>query len=778
MELFLRYCGEFLDVKGKRWRVEIHQAAAGPFGEVGELTMEADEPLLIEWEERSKEEAVCGSTARLRVESPGDRTYEDLYTVEPGRIRADVYYEGRLYWCGTLDPEFYEEPYERASNYPVELTFSDFGILDRLKFELSGRLSLWQIISNGLERSGIMAAGTGVESGLTSTFFADEPGVRASIEALSIRSENFYDEDGEALTMLEAIEGVLQPLGLRMVQRSGCVWIYDLNALYERGAQECREICWSGESQRMGVDRVYNNVRITFSPYADSGLIGEEFKYMGEVDRSLINLLHESPAGKPEHFSYFPFYGKELDTPLGRDEDLVDFTIFLTRDWCPGLKLGDDKRVKFFHIEPLTGGGSEAEGVACLISTGHKALTSSSIRRDVIKRGMGPKDGFIQGEQAMEIMRTGRVSLPALSEEEAKGFYLRLTLEMLFDARYNPMSSAGDGNEKAADDAFKKYGVWAFVRVDVKLYDEEGNVRAYYQNVSPLKGTEGHMKYAAGNWMPGPPPYKGMAWLEYYNEDDPKKGGAVGGWQGNRQCIGRPDWVRRLNSPLGRTDGTFVMFESFARMDDGQYLPYPAGGGSVEVTVYGGVLCYGWGEDDRSNSLTYTPRWDNRISTGLSLNDSVRWHLYKAPRLEVVRTNATQDEMEMDDVEYSGRLNRDAKDELSLDTICGTVAEPAPTARGIYLRSRDGRQVQRLCRAGVTDHPEMLLIGTLYSQFARRHTRLDGECEIDTAGLGVYAEANQPGKLFLMAGERQDVRTGCSDGVFVELSPDEWERDV
>ena len=96
--MYTRYRGSFLGINGVVWTVAILQ-----------------------------EDAVCGSVATLTVVSPEDRTYEDLYSVEPGMIRMDVYKDDVLYWSGCLDPEFYEEPYSREKNYDVKFTFSDFG---------------------------------------------------------------------------------------------------------------------------------------------------------------------------------------------------------------------------------------------------------------------------------------------------------------------------------------------------------------------------------------------------------------------------------------------------------------------------------------------------------------------------------------------------------------------------------------------------------------------------------------------------------------------------
>lgn len=232
--------GEFLSRAGVTWRVEILQEAAATFDEVGSLTFEANQALTIEWPDTVKEDVICGSTATIRIESPGDRTYEDLYTIEVGRIRMDVYREGALYWSGTLDPEFYEEPYERAANYEVSLTFSDFGILQRKKYAMAGMRTLADILGTCLAESGILF--TDVDQSLISTgLYGSTP---MDLRDVKVRSDNFYDEDGEASPLEDVIIGIFQPLGLRVMQRCGKIYVYDLNGLYTKGKPA--EAVWSG----------------------------------------------------------------------------------------------------------------------------------------------------------------------------------------------------------------------------------------------------------------------------------------------------------------------------------------------------------------------------------------------------------------------------------------------------------------------------------------------------------------------------------------------------
>lgn len=142
----------------------------------------------------------------------------------------------------------------------------------------------------------------------------------------------------------------------------------------------------------------------------------------------------------------------------------------------------------------------------------------------------------------------------------------------------------------------------------------------------------------------------------------------------------------------------------------------------------------------------------------------------------MVKRTLTLDEDTMDDVEYSGVLNADAKEDLELDTICGTADVVCPTAKGIYMSSETGEQIQKLMRAGRTDHPEHLLIGTLYSQYADRRTTLSGEVSIDPKGLSSYVDAAQGQDVkFIMSGEEINVKEDVSDATFIEIRPDEYE---
>ena len=744
----LRYMGEFLSRAGVTWRVEILQEASAPFGSVGQLDFEAEEALVIDWKHTDKEAVICGSEATLKLESPGDRTYEDLYTIEVGRIRMDVYRENALYWSGALDPEFYEEPYEAYNHYVVTLTFSDFGILDRLKYNLSGMQTLQAILLDALTRSTINYGGLDADTYCT-TYFPD--GGKANPAALAVRSENFYDEDAEPSTLKEVVEGILQPLALKMIQRNGHIYIFDLNGLYTLA--QSRAIVWDGDSQTMGVDKVANNVKVNFSPYSSSEILSGKLEYKDTYSVDMINLVADPGAS---YYSYYPDYSEDHRQGGNWDYNLINFTIFISTLGA-GLRYVNPL-ARYCHILPLVGGPSETTAIAWAFhSGGHGSLDTGWPKRIL---------NDVRMEAARQIMQTHRVFLPKLSTEDANSYYVRLSLEMLLDARYNPFTEGNDGNEEDNYEGMKKRTGYAFVPVAVNIYDSAGNAVCHYENSTIAKGaTKGHLGYCKGSWESGAGGF-GTAYLEYYDPKDLWESAGILGWKANRHCIGRP----------GKGNIDVQIYDSFKQMADGQYMPYPPEGGYIEVTVYEGVQCFDMDEVVSGTILPQQTPWDSpRYWVDDNRYNQCRWLLYKAPKIELVKNNLIFDAAELDDVEYSGYINKHAKEEISIDTVCGTANTTCPTAKGIYCRASDSLQIQTLKRAGVTDHPEKLLIGTLYSQFAARKTTLSGEAKIDTGGLCIYTERNQAGKVFMMSGETQDVITDTTDAQYTEFNADEYE---
>lgn len=753
---YLRYSGEFLSRTGVVWKVNILQEAEEDFERVGVLDFDV-EPLNIEWKREDKENVICGSSATLQIISPSDRTYEDLYTIEVGRIRMDAYRNNALYWSGALDPEFYEEPYESEKGYTVPLTFSDFGILDRLKYCWTGILPIRTIITNALLQSTINYGG--LDETLISTKLSAS-GSAMSLQDLSVRSDNFYDEDGEASTLKETIEGILQPLGLRMVQRKGKVYVYDLNGLYTLA--QSASVVWDGNRSTMGVDKVANNVKITWNTYAQSGNLAAEECWTEPTDATqiAINQLAGRTVGNCQIFSYH--YSTDLYDWI--DATDAGFTIWLS-------SVGHNAEIqasgaKFFKIVEQYD-GSESEGVAIYWKSyrGYKVGSGSNWRASVETQGHGY--GTLPGNLSSVgsiIFKTNPVWIPPVNS--AGSLMLRITANLLLDPRFNPFETAANLmtakrmetglEQKDQYDTWNTHGNFVYVPVRIKFQPDGENTVYCWTNKAVVSQDPSSHKVSTldetyGSWGS----VSGWGYICYYDNEDRQEKCGVLGWKKNRPAI-------------NPHDGKIISILRHA--ENGQYIPYPnygGKGGQLWVEVLGG----GWMISDANNALSST-----EVLNPGNLWNKISWVAMQLPEIEIMNSGQFDRTINTDDVEYSAEVNSAAKESIEIDTICGTSAKPVQTARGAYYNTATGQQVNTLTRAGRTTQAEDLLIGTIYSQYAERRTTLSGEIELPAEPVKTFTEDNQPNKLFMMAGEVQNTIADTSEAQLVELRPDEYEK--
>lgn len=812
--MYKRYSGEFAGTDGTLWRVEIHEDSETAFSTVGELSFPYDEPLLIEWEKRAKEEVIQGSSATLKLISPGDRTYVDLYSVKPCAVRLDVYRAGALYWRGTLDTELYEEPYESASGYTVSLTFSDFGVLARKKLYGHEVQSLRSILERALEAAGL--AGMEIYDGYISSRVvpaarlvpetngptgASSQAEAGLLDALYVSGDNFYDEDGEAITAEEVVEGVLQPLALRMIQCGGLVYVYDLNGLHAGAEKVMLE--WAGATQTLGTDRVYNNVRVKWSPYVRTGNLLETDCWTAAVDEGLTDFGPEYilDGGRPsaDGKCRYTTYHYTTDSDVWGDETDAGFTLWTSRTG----KNADltDERVRYFKVVPQNG-GTECEGVAVMYTA--VGMYGDSSDKSMVLGCMGVMpDELHAGTPKGVLFKTRPVPVtngPTGADSQAaagalpvdEGLYVKVTAEMLLDARSNPFETAGEwmegARERTYQEQWNRYGNFVYVPVCVKWKDAAGKTwcwdnRQEVQAKAPLKlkslgSTLGEWKeYTESDGKPGV-----WGYLAYYSGSDRENtAGVANGWAKNRPGINPHSG--QVTTQLSKCEGA--------------YVPCPAGGGELWVEV----LCGGWTAADQGCDFDKTYHstncgfWDEYESAG-------RWkirHVWmKLPEVEMVRARAFDEALDDSDITYSAELEPEAEEPLEIETICGSAAGGVPGARGVYLTA-DGAQVTEITRGGYTGQIEELLIGTLYSQYARRHTTLSGRLLAGShaGGLCVYFDrcmtdtglvpatngptgANQqvmPAygyKAFVMSSSAEDVRAGTTEIEVTEFTLDEY----
>lgn len=725
MEKQLRYQGEFFSVAGVLWRVEIWQDADVPYPAVAELRFPAETPLVFEWAETDKLEPVQGSAATLEIVSKVNRQYKDLYTVEAGSIRMDAYRDDVLYWSGTLDTEAYEEPFSYENEYEVKLTFSDFSLLDRMNFSLRGTRSISVLIDNFIAETKINNRGIERYISTTCSSVSGE-----MLDNVGISCENFYDEEGVPLTMREVLDEILRPFALRLIQREGKLFIYDLNAVQAEFKPE--QIRWESDDAVLGVDKTYKNVTLTFSPYPQKKL----------YSTTLTEKMLDEGAERyyvAKDLSKSPF----VDNNIGFMIDLKK-----TAGVSEELEIRPDKAL-LFRIIPVFS-GSEAFGIASRIRDVYKMpLFGTETPIDTsgsdygapwlfkVRRTLSlPETRVVFNYSSPGVILDGKSCLTDIM--------LRLKVEAMIDGRYNPFEEATALNGKSAYEKMqdiKEYNISYILRI----IDTDGNIKMHYENRVYDKESEEerffrHYKEINGKWVDGDVEYgtPKMTSLRYY--DSGGYTGWRGGWQMNR--------VGCLRSYIPRTAS-----------GEGDLIPIPPGnqGCTLELTI---ISCF---------ARVVNPHKHNGLTT--DSHTIPRWVLFKIPELTLV--NQYGKEVVGNDIEYKTWLNSSAKEEKKIETIVGTPCTSTNFGMGMLLDVSSRTTLQIFTRAGVSASLEKLLIGTWYSNYNRRMNMLSGTVRLLNR-FGTYTDVSEPG-TYLMVGDVQDVREDESNVKLAEITPDNFE---
>lgn len=528
--LYLRYYMNFQDCNSTIWRIEILQENVVAYNQE-EIELSADNSLAITWKEITKEEYVQSSALTVTLASSVDRQFYDLYHIKYGDIRLDLYKEGTLYWSGLMDTELYEEPFSYEKDYDVQLTFADFAPLDRLKFTCKGYLSLRELINTCIQKLGIQS--TAVVEYISTT----RPGVDTVdfLDKNMVLADNYYDEDGEPQMLLKVLESTLQPFDLHIKQYNGHLYIWDWNAL---AAVPPSQISWAGDDAVLGTDKVYNNIKVTFSPYANNTIIDCDVDVDDVVEEEEYNIMCDD-AGD----------GAQFTSPLG-------FKLYISKEG-KGFELGIGAR--YFKTKSIFTSSDEAGVVwSAKTRTDHSADYQQRVQ-DIKSEGVDfmmfrtPLTKFVRGKNNNE--------------------QLRLSVKMLLDVRYNPFETSGLHNEEGDYKRMRLQANFVYIPFSLVLRDAAGKALFHYANFDII---DNHSFNPASAWLEGEGSFY-SAYLSYYDKNDRKTSTGIGGWQTNKQGIGQ--YSGGLPS-------------KFFKLEDGEYIPLPPVSGYLELSLGTHIVVY------------------------------------------------------------------------------------------------------------------------------------------------------------------------------------------
>lgn len=743
-----------------------------------------DSPLVIDWEEQGKEVPVCGSTATLKIICNNDREFLPLMMSEPGTVRL-VCESVTPIWRGVLDTRQCEEPYAYNNGYIVELTFTDFGMLDRMNFDANGVMTGEELVRYIIGKSGL-------DIPSTSFIFMCATSVNgvAGFDKFSFRCDNFFDEDGVGMSLKEVLDAILQPFMLKITQKVGRIFCYDLKSMYDVMSTEIVE--WMGTNQLISFDRYVNRVKVSFSTYSNATLRKEDIDLTGLgtdfEDSNLVNLFSTEYYGvRNPYYSMFPNL-EDVNIKSGRNNASYTMHIMRHEDGrgydLDGVSYYDNERLCPIHITSLQG-GDDGDGFVAKTIGNHVEWANGQYNYfEPMRFGSDP----VWGDDGQPIFIMDDIYVPPMSGGDANKFKIKLQMDMMVDPRYNPFSDA-DNNYKDNYDYCNAHHNHTFVKLKIQLRNANGDVVAHYSNAPFLYDTyrrqpwdrfegavmldrldrwgkgsypEGANRYVVdmitsqGAWYDNedwsqldiPDSLAPYCWLDYYDKSNIDDSCGVLGWSTNRHNV----------SSMARLSPTL------SALDAGQYIPYPSEGGYIHIEVMHGY--HQW-----PNAY---PWWPNE--TRSFYDDKSRHVMYKLPKLTIVKSNIKMDDAEFDDVEVDGVVNDNGVEDMTLATKCGSSRTPMPTAKGCVLDTATLSQVKSAERGGFNDTLENLMIGTLYSQFHGHKITLSGKVKTHH-GLCKYIVDTELDKFFVNVGEVADLKDGTSEVKLAELCDETYQRE-
>lgn len=721
----LRYQGEFLSRDGVRWKVRLLQETDTPYPVVGEFHFPAEKPLVIEWKEVDKLEPVQASCATLTVVSKVDRQYIDLYTMEVGSVLLEVYRNGILYWCGTMDTELYEEPFSYEKEYEVSMTFSDFAMLERVNFSESGARTLEDVLVDCIKNARLSAAYmTGGISCYISTSMPDIPADSNIFRELCLYSDNFYDEEEEPMTQREVLDELLRPFALRLVQRCGGLYLYDLNAF--QTVFEPQLIEWQGTDAVLGVDNVYKNVNVSFSPYERTDL------FKKDID---IRSFTKESAGVVYEDNSKNYFGPDLS---------FDFGLYTNNEAASGLILNPNARI--YKMNPLTS-GDESLGIAwrALTDTDEESVCT-------LQNGLGIGADLMTFSKKILVPNTCGITVPSMNYRS--NLSLKIKLSLMLDGRYNPFKDAGTYNSKEEYEYWQNNVRALYVPVEIRLLDRDGKTAYSYANIW---GT----RIVAGNWWKTGDEAAGSSGIStgcvvsFLNTGD-----ATQGWDGGwKDCSTHSSQVQITMS--GNVEYRMVVTKAGAMY---MSLPPDLFGHTLEIKIKSGIY--------KDAGLNISGLSDGYSPLSAEDERHARWLLYQMPEIELL--DGYKNSIDSKDISYTSWLNRSAREKLELDTVIGCgLRETNDRGLGVLLRSSTLAPVYEFTRQDTTMSLEKLLIGTIYSNYHRRMNVLSGTVKL-LSDIGTYTDRSEPGTYVLLS-DVQDLIADESDMKIVEVEPDNYE---
>ena len=717
------YTTHFRSLDNTLWEIEIY--INGYDGRTVEISLEGDEPCVIDWQETDKMDVIQSATCTLRVSNERDR--QMLQLMNHTNATIFVIRNGKEYWRGTLDDAIYEEPYSYPKGYVTELPFTDFGILNRIPFTLTGKQSVKAIVDHCLEGSGLDYLGQEL---LTSLL---EPKTQQPItlNMLYINADRFASEGdswGKMTMKRDVLEEVLRPLGLRIMQKNGGLHIYDIEYLRDHSEMQNYPV-WKGTDAYLKGSETFGWYEVAFEPDTVETLAEDCLDY----DSSVWN------DGEK-------YFAKSYDLETETDSD-IGFYLEVRNFVHSGAKIQKSSNARIFRTRSVFTDASDigvAGRIKCkevvynIIHNGHTIpVVADTVLLD--------NQAVCLNSNVVEVFRVETGYLP-LAPDRNK-YQLRVNLDFLISFRPNPFDDPSD--EWAATQDYpameaqweNQAGVNAYmVPVILEVLDDNGNAVYHYENADyETHGGDIYNLYATdvvrpfgigkGRWVAGAGTY-GQMYLAYYNPDN------------TDDPLIEKDWVtNRIASPANsEINGTLYRVR-----DDGEYVSLPPVAGRLRLTVGSGIFVTKYALYSSFAAMFYGP---------YGFAQALFWQLYRNPKITMVKADRREDGVD-DETVYERDMISLYADNLSETVKAGCWRKGvAPSARGLFFDAY-GNVWEKFIKNGSTRTLEMHRLRCIEDQTFYAQPVISGTVELDVQ-FCAKREWSTPG-VFLVTALRQDL---------------------
>jgi hypothetical protein len=362
----LKYFSEF-DSLGKTWvvdheghvqyRFEIWdmEAVDGAY-EPTHVYMSGDEPFVVHWEPAEKFQPIIASQATFTLMSEENFQFVDLFTDNLQRYQVRFFSItgglSTIQWVGWLNTETYREHLPDNAEgenfvYGVEFLASDFNVLSSMKFldvENGGGkyqgLKSYRWYLNLILRDRLFLTSYDPVVDI-STYFLNLP-FWEYCDHIFVNAANWYDEDGEAMSLWEVLEELLRPFGAFVygyADAPNLRWLakvtdYNRRLVSEEDTFTDVVHTMADSEGEFGIENMFNGLTITSSRYANNELQ----KWEAKVE-DLIGLTSEETC--------YPYPG------AGGVDPKMELMYLKRYSWCKGFNVTADVPLEYWYLKEL-----------------------------------------------------------------------------------------------------------------------------------------------------------------------------------------------------------------------------------------------------------------------------------------------------------------------------------------------------------------------------------------------------------------------------------------